>query len=189
MGDNGAYKDWGDAALLRDLKNGSMEAFNTLYHRYWQLVYNAAFKRLNDGAAAKDITQDFFLQLWNRRTELRILHLPAYIHTSVRNRVLNVLEAQHRFLPVADLFLDNAAAADQADFLARRNEWLKSYHNLVAALPPARQEIFRLHIQDGASTEEIALQLNISRKTVQNQLGKALAKLRETLGFLTGLLP
>ncbi|WP_109699475.1 RNA polymerase sigma-70 factor [Chitinophaga deserti] len=188
MGESGAHKDWGDAALLRALKNGSMEAFNALYQRYWQLVYNAAFKRLNDGDAAKDITQDFFLQLWNRRSELHILHLPAYIHTAVRNRVLNTLEAQSRFLPVADLLIENTPAADQADSLARRNEWLKSYHLLVDALPPARQEIFRLHIQDGASTEEIARQLNISRKTVQNQLGKALARLRETLGFLTGLL-
>lgn len=184
MGDTGAYKDQGDAELLRSLKDGSIEAFNAIYQRYWQTVYNAAFKRLNDGAAAQDITQDFFLQLWNRRADLHILHLPAYIHTAVRNRVLNLLEVQQRFLPMADLLAEQTANGESADALARRNEWLKSYHALVAALPPGRQEIFRMRYNEGASPEEIARQLNISRKTVQNQLGKALARLRATLGAL-----
>lgn len=184
MGDAGAYTDLGDAQLLRALKDGSMEAFNALYHRYWQPVYNAAFKRLGDPAAAQDITQDFFLQLWNRRADLHILHLPAYIHTAVRNRVLNFLATQQRFLPLAELLAESTAAGDSADALARRNEWLKSYHDLVNALPPGRQEIFRLRYNEGATPDEIALRLNISRKTVQNQLGKALARLRATLGSL-----
>lgn len=183
MGDAGAYKDLGDAELLRSLKDGSMEAFNALYQRYWQPAYNAAFKRLNDPAAAQDVTQDFFLQLWNRRADLHILHLPAYIHTSVRNRVLNHLALQQRFLPMEDLFAESASG-EGADALARRNEWLKSYHALVAALPPGRQEIFRLRYNEGATPDEIAAHLNISRKTVQNQLGKALARLRATLGAL-----
>ncbi len=161
-----------------------MEAFIALYQRYWQPVYNAAFKRLSDPAAAQDITQDFFLQLWNRRADLHILHLPAYIHTSVRNRVLNFLSSQQRFLPMEDLFAESVSSGEGADALVRRNEWLKSYQDLVDALPPGRQEIFRMRYNEGASPDEIARQLNISRKTVQNQLGKALARLRATLGAM-----
>lgn len=184
MGDAGAYKDLGDAELLRSLKDGSMEAFNALYQRYWQPAYNAAFKRLNDPAAAQDVTQDIFLQLWNRRADLHILHLPAYIHTSVRNRVLNLLESQQRFLPMEDLFAESASGGEGADALARRNQWLKSYHALVDALPPGRQEIFRMRYNEGATPDQIAAHLNISRKTVQNQLGKALARLRASLGAM-----
>lgn len=182
MGNNGLHKGPDDVTLLGKLKEGSMEAFNALYDRYWETVYNAAFKRLGDADPAKDITQDFFLQLWNRRQELHILNLPAYIHTAVRNRVLNVLEARRQFLPMANLLLQEPVAGEHADALARRNEWIRQYNALIEALPPARQEIFRLRYNEGVSSEEIARQLNISRKTVQNQLGKALAKLRSTLG-------
>lgn len=184
MGYNGAHRDPDDATLLGKLKEGSVEAFNALYDRYWATVYNAAFKRLGDADPAKDITQDFFLQLWNRRQELDILHLPAYIHTAVRNRVLNLLEAHRQFLPMENLLLQEPATGEHADGLARSNEWLRRYNALIDALPPARQEIFRLRYNEGASSEEIARQLNISRKTVQNQLGKALAKLRSSLGQL-----
>lgn len=181
MEDTGAYTGTEDAALLRRLKEGSKDAFNALYDKYWQTVYAAAFKRLGNTDQAKDITQDIFLQLWLRREELHILHLPAYIHTSVRNRVLNLLEAEQKFLPFAELLLAELPGGDQADALARRNELLRVYEQLVDSLPPARQAIFRLRYNEGASSEEIARQLNISRKTVQNQLGKALARLRASL--------
>lgn len=180
MGATGANTDT-DAVLLHRLREGSRDAFNALYDRYWQTVYAAAFKRLGSTDQAKDITQDFFLQLWLKRQDLHILHLPAYIHTAVRNRVLNVLEAEKKFLPFAGLLLEELPGTEGSDALARRNELLQAYHRLVDALPPARQAIFRMKFDEGASSDEIARQLNISRKTVQNQLGKALARLRASL--------
>lgn len=181
MGGKSVHTGNDDAMLLSKLKEGSSEAFNALYDKYWQIVYASAFKRLGNVDQAKDITQDFFLQLWLKRKELQILHLPAYIYTAVRNRVLNILEAEQKFIPVAELLLQELPAGEQADALTLKNELLQSYNTLVDTLPPARQAIFRLRYNEGASSEEIAQQLNISRKTVQNQLGKALARLRASL--------
>ncbi|WP_295120456.1 RNA polymerase sigma-70 factor [uncultured Chitinophaga sp.] len=184
MVNNGHTGD--DALLLGRMKNNSSDAFNQLYERYWQQVYSAAFKRLNDADMAKDITQDIFLTLWTKRHELEIRNLPAYMFTAVRNRVLNQIEAGKKFVSIPELLLMElpSSRADQADANALKNELLLAYNALVNTMPAARQAIFRLSYEEGASTEEIALQLQISRKTVQNQLGKALAQLRASLALL-----
>lgn len=175
-----------DALLLENLKSGSSEAFNTLYDKYWRVVYSRAFKRLNNGDQAKDITQDFFFNLWKNREALNIRNLPAYIHTAVRNRVLNLLESEKKYVAITELLLQELPhhTADHADAVALRNELLLAYRELVNTMPPAQQAIFRLRFEEGSRTDEIAAELHISRKTVQNQLGKALARLRASLTSL-----
>ncbi len=97
-----------DQLLLQQLQNSDVAAFDALYDKYWKLVYSAAYKRLKDENYAKDITQDIFLQLWHRRHELKIEHLPAYLYTSVRNNVLKWMEKTQRITPVPELLEQTA---------------------------------------------------------------------------------
>jgi RNA polymerase sigma-70 factor (ECF subfamily) len=169
-----------DRMLLQQLQNDDVTAFDSLYEKYWSLVYSAAYKRLKDNSYAKDITQDIFLQLWHRRHELNIEHLPSYLYTSVRNNVLKWMEKEQRIKPIPELL--QQAAREGADAAVLRKEFLIKYENLINTLTPSQQQIFRMRYQHDLSTAEIAEQLNVSRKTVQNQLGKSLLTLRELLG-------
>lgn len=169
-----------DKLLLQQLQNDDTTAFDALYDKYWGLVYAAAYKRLRDASYAKDITQDIFLQIWNRRHELHIENLTAYLYTSVRNNVLKWMEKEQRITPIADLM--EQSAKDRADASVLRKEFMRKYENLINTLTPSQQQIFRMRYQQELSTAEIAEKLNISRKTVQNQLGKSAANLRELLG-------
>lgn len=169
-----------DKLLLQQLQNDDTTAFDALYDKYWGLVYTAAYKRLRDANYAKDITQDIFLQLWNRRHELHIENLTAYLYTSVRNNVLKWMEKEQRITPISDLM--EQSAKDRADASVLRKEFMRKYENLINTLTPSQQQIFRMRYQQELSTAEIAEKLNISRKTVQNQLGKSAANLRELLG-------
>lgn len=171
-----------DQLLLQQLQSNDAAAFDALYDKYWKLVYSAAYKRLKDENYAKDITQDIFLQLWQRRHQLRITHLPAYLYTAVRNNVLKWMEKTQRITPVPELL--EQTANEGADAALLRKEFMIKYENLINTLTASQQQIFRMRYQQELSTAEIAEKLNISRKTVQNQLGKSMNNLRELLGSL-----
>ena len=177
-----------DKLLLLDLKEGRTEAFDALYEKYWKRTYAAAFKRLQDPEQAKDIIQDVFLQLWLKREETLIENLPAYLHTAVKNKVFNWMEKERKYTPVPELFLLLKTSQDQTDAELLRKEFIKTYEALINTLTISQQKIFRLRYQQDLSTSEIAGQLNISRKTVQNQLGKAIAQLRASLVMISLLM-
>jgi len=174
-----------DCRLLEKLREDSIESFNTLYDKYWQTVYVSALKRLKNQHQAQDITQDIFANLWLRREEQQIENLPAYLYSAVRNRVLNVFEREQRYIPIEQLlFARPHPQNNPADTLILQNELQNRYESLVGSLPSQRKMIFRKYYEEGRSTQEIASQLSLSRKTVQNQLGRAASFLRTRLSQL-----
>lgn len=177
-----------DKLLLLKLKEGNTDAFDALYEKYWNGIYSAAFKRLQDPDQAKDITQEVFLQLWLKREENTIDNLPAYLFTATKNKVLNWMEKERKFTPVPELFLHLKTSRDQTDADLLRKEFMSAYEALINTLTQSQQQIFRMRYQQDMSTTEIAEQLAISRKTVQNQLGKAVAQLRASLLMISLLL-
>ena len=177
-----------DKLLLLRLKEGSSEAFDVLYEKHWQNVYAAAFKRLQNPDLAKDMTQDVFLQLWLKRAESNILNLPAYLHTSVRNMIFNWMERERKFTPVPDLLLQLKVSMDQADSAILLKEFMEAYEALILTLTPSQQVIFRMRYQQDLSTAAIAELLDISRKTVQNQLNRAVTQLRASLTLISVVL-
>jgi RNA polymerase sigma-70 factor (family 1) len=178
-----------DCFLLEKLREDCVESFNMLYDKYWQTVYISSFKRLKNHDQAQDITQDIFASLWLRRSEQQIENLPAYLYSAVRNRVLNVFEREQRYIPIEQLLFDRPHTQNNpADALTLQNELLNRYESLVGSLPSQRKMIFRKYYEEGRSTQEIARQLSLSRKTVQNQLGRAVTFLRTRLSQLFLLL-
>jgi RNA polymerase sigma-70 factor (ECF subfamily) len=168
-----------DIILLEKIKNGDQTAFNILFEKYWEFVYSNAFKRLKNKHDAEDIVQEIFTNIWLRRASLTIHNLPAYLHVAVRNQVFKTLAKQKNisffFLP------ENAEEPKKAEADLLWKEFFDSYQALLKTLPPKRQEIFRMRYDEDFSTKEIADKLSISRKTVQNQIGKALEALKLSL--------
>ncbi|WP_341838110.1 sigma-70 family RNA polymerase sigma factor [Chitinophaga pollutisoli] len=182
------YNKAEDMMLLAEIRDGNSSAFDALYDKYWELVYAAAYKRLKDAVYAKDITQDIFLQLWLRREELDIDNLASYLFIAVRNNVFKWLDKTQRYIPMPELLADLDKAMDQADAELLKKELMVKYEAVVDTLTPGQREIFRLRYHDDLSTNEIANRLNISRKTVQNQLRKSVVILRSSLGSVAFLL-
>lgn len=174
-----------DNVLLQELSEGNAESFNILYEKYWGKVYASAIKRLRNHDQAQDITQDIFAALWLKREELHIDNLPAYLHVAVRNKILNLFEKEKHYVPFEQLITNNIRLyGEQADAVVLRNEFLHAYKALVDSLPAERKKIFRFYYDEGLSTEEIANRLGLSRKTIQNQLGRAVTYLKTNLSHL-----
>ena len=173
-----------EALLLQQIEQGSKEAFNILYEKYWESAYSEAYKRLKDADQSKDVVQEIFTHIWLHRDSLHIDNLPAYLHIAIRNRVIKIVTKQKLTHPFFNILESTTAEKWKADDELLWKEFLQSYETLVSTLPPKRQMIFRLHFHDDMPTKDIAMHLGLSRKTVQNQLIKAIEKLRLSLSHL-----
>lgn len=177
-----------DEELAAMLTSGSEAAFDLIYERYWKKLYNEAFKRINDSADSEEIVQDIFIDLWNKRSDKQIDNLRGYLLGAVRYQVYAVYH-RRKNLPAFEEPLDYMAfSSDDADSDYLRDELLSSIRLWLETQPEKRREIFRLRFLEGLSTLEIAEQLDISRKTVQNQLNTSQQSLRESIGRLLTLL-
>jgi RNA polymerase sigma-70 factor (family 1) len=177
-----------DAELLSLLSEGNKPAFDALYNKYWKQVYNAAYKRLNDTERAQDIAQDVFVQLWVRGSKSPIENLPAYLLVAARNGVFKYMEKESRYAALPDNAQEIESPLGRADANVLHDEFLKAFNELIDTLPPQQRIIFNLRFNEGLSSQQIADQLQISPKTVRNQMGKALATLRKSLFLLHVLL-
>jgi RNA polymerase sigma-70 factor (family 1) len=166
-----------DASLLLKIEQGDKEAFNILYEKYWAQTYSTAYKRLKNEDEAKDIVQEIFANIWIRRGTI-IENFPAYLNTSVRNRIYKLVESQKSVSPFFDILTNISSPNQNADGNVLWQEFYKAYEGHLSNLPPKRQQIFRMRFHDDLSTKTIADEVGISRKTVQNQLGKAIEQLR-----------
>ena len=176
--------EYSDEQLLLQMQYGDGQAFDLLYEKYWEKTFSDAYKRLRNKEQSKDIVQDIFTDIWLRRDVIRITNLPGYLQVAVRNRVLKLLEKQKHSHPFFDAIENLPALHHFADSNLLWKELAASYDALVATLPPKRQQIFRMRYQDDLTTTEIASTLQVSRKTVQNQLTRAIEQLKVSLSHI-----
>ena len=174
-------KENNDSVLLQQIEQGSTSAFDSLFEKYWPQAYSSAYKRLKNHDDAKDIVQEIFTHIWISRKTTHIENMPAYLHVAIRNKVIKLINKQKQAHPFFDL-LDSVSENNlYADSPLLWKEFMKSYESLLKTLPPKRQAIFRLRYEENISTKAIAAQMRINRKTVQNQLGKAVETLKVSL--------
>lgn len=169
-----------DRSLLEQIKAGNKKSFSILFDRYWESALDDVYKRTKDLNTAKDIVQEIFTRIWINR-ETHINNFPAYLSIAIRNRVLKFSASQKPVHPFFDALENLHENNPHADAQLLWKEFKESYEVLLDTLPPKRRNIFRLRVHEGLSTKAIALELSISRKTVQNQLGKAIETLKVSL--------
>lgn len=167
--------------LIRLLKAGNEKAFKAIFHRYYRPLTLFALKYVGDVEEAKEITQEFFIRIWSRRTALEITSLKAYLYRGVKNACLNHLESGkvlQRRMQDFDKPLYTTADALQKMLLAEQEEEII---RAIDRLPPRCREIFLLSRTEQLPNKAIADRLNISVRTVETQVSIALRRLRDLL--------
>lgn len=184
------YAAWSDDDLARALRQDDKQAFAEVYERYWELLLGVAYRKLHSREQAEEVVQDLFAALWLRRHTQEIQHLKAYLLRAVKYRVIDVLKArltqttylEHTRLRLSteDHSTEETVAADDLSLALLAS---------LMRLPEHTREVFRLSRLEHQSVPEIAVRLNLSRKTVEYHLTRALKALRVSLrDFLTLLL-
>lgn len=170
-----------DSELWDAVVADSSRAFVVLYNRYWKKLYKTANYYLKDEAAAEEITHDVFVILWTRRKHLKINNFQNYIHVTARYHVfkhlkaarINCVEYMEQFAETKDMVVYNTA-----DSKLGYESFETELAQLLKELPRRCQEIFWLSRVQNLSNDEIAGKLNISKRTVENQITLALRFLR-----------
>lgn len=172
---------------IEKIREGDRNAFKDLFFTYFYDLCTYAFQMTKSEQKAKDIVQEVFYKLWERREKWTIhSSLKAYLYRSVRNEALNQIDRdQHRQNTREELSIYKEVGdrkADQTRQLNKGDEKLvEEIWNIVHDLPQRRQSVFVLHRKHGLSYREIGQVLGISRKTVENHMGLALNDIREQI--------
>lgn len=188
---NPANFTYSDEYLLKLIQeNNDESAFTTLYDRYFRLLFNYTFSKVNDQFTAQEIVQELFVSIWQQRHRSAVNSCRSYLFSSVKNLIISYYRKEFTRKYHYDRWEiqreDSTSLTDQqiltADLQVRYEEGLH-------LLPPKCKEVFILS-RKGHSNREIACQLDISEKTVEQHITKALRVLKEYLKehFAYGLL-
>lgn len=172
-----------DTELLQMLRQHNMLAFEEIYNRYWHKLFDAAYRRVKQKETCEEIIQEVFTILWEKRETLDITTgIGPYLFSAVKYKVIDFYRRQlvrARNAPVlsAAVAVDNSA--EEQIFL---NDLMEHIDKLVMQLPVKCRSVYELSRIEHKSNKEIATLLNISEKTVEGHLTKALQVLRLAVG-------
>ncbi len=172
-----------DNQLLETLKAGDITAFEMLFRTYYQPLCNYAYTFVQDHDDAEEIVQATFLQVWEKREVLEIrTGVKPYLYAMVRNACLNVIK--HEKVKQQHVAAEMAMGERSVESVSRTvmaSELESRIHGAMESLPEQCRLVFKLSRFEELKYSEIAEQLNISIKTVENHMGKALRIMREQL--------
>lgn len=169
-----------DIELWGLVKRDNTLAFEILYNRYWEKVYTLSYWHLLDQNSAKDITQDLFIDLWNKRKTKDISEsFEWYIRKAAQNRVINYIRNQNMRKGHYQV-VGNAPQVEQANNYELK-ELKELYHQEIERLPEKMKNIYRLVKEHEMSVKDVAKHFGVSEQTIKNQLVTAAKKIRKAL--------
>ncbi|MCM1178052.1 MAG: sigma-70 family RNA polymerase sigma factor [Bacteroidales bacterium] len=178
-----------DHILIARMNAGSKKAFASLYDKYVSMVYGYVHSILKDTTIAEDVTQFCFMKLWEHRSNIAPdRNLPAWLYVTARNAVYKEARRQvtvTRYVEHALCTMDAHEAAKVSDFDIRIIE--AEVRRVIDSLPESRRRIYLMKMKDGMTTAQIAEALDISPKTVDNQIARVKELLRKHIGELVML--
>jgi RNA polymerase sigma-70 factor, ECF subfamily len=169
--------------LITTLKAGDISAFEMLFKTYYQPLCNYAYSFVQDRDEAEEIVQGIFMSVWEKKDNLAIhTGVKPYLYAMVRNASLNVLK--HEKIKQQHATMELAVAERSVESVTRTvmaSELETRIYKALDKLPEQCRLVFKLSRFEELKYSEIAEQLSISVKTVENQMGKALRIMREQL--------
>lgn len=184
-------KNQSDNVLLKQMRTANRLAFNMLYEKYWDQLFQTSYKLLRDEYLAKDVVQEVFFDLWMRRKEHDIYNLAGYLYKATRFQSLKQL----RKATIQDIHqehFENVFAANETEERLDANELQQSLNNSLKKLPEKHQKIFEMSRNQNMTNREIAEKLQLSQRTVEWYLHTVLKHLKASIisvsAFITSLI-
>ena len=175
-----------DVLIFKKIKDGNIQAFETLFRTYYEPLCRYSYSLVEDMDTAEEIVQDLFYVLWKERQNLQIFtSVNGYLYRSVKNKSLQHLEHKriqenYQKMYAENTSLETATPQEELEY----KELEQQIEETLVHLPERRQKIFHMHRMEGKKYSEIAQELQISVKTVEAEMSKALRELRDKYNSL-----
>jgi RNA polymerase sigma-70 factor (family 1) len=176
-----------DDDLTNLLRNGDEMAFTHIYNHYWDKLYYIAHKLLKDTDAAEEIVQEVFLTLWKKKETLAIQNINHYLGAMTRYAVYRHLSKEKQ-----NKVKENYAAIASISAISEIDIDNKILFEIITKLsnklPEKCRLVFQYNKLQDQSLADVAAQLNISQKTAEAHLTKALRIIRTNIGTTNDVL-
>ncbi|MEO6304779.1 MAG: RNA polymerase sigma-70 factor [Bacteroidia bacterium] len=165
------------------ISKGDKSVFETVFKTYYQSLCNYACSIIKDTDESEEVVQNIFYNIWNKREQLEISGpIRSYLYRAVHNDCLNKLKhAKVKTMYAEDYKKSADGSFDDASKVLQAKELGAQINAAIESLPEQCGKVFKLSRFENLKYAEIAEQLNISVKTVEVHMGKALKILREKL--------
>jgi len=173
-----------DQILIDRLRDGDELALTELYNKFWQALFMSAYNVIKDKELCEDIIQDIFMNIWHNREKIEIhISLKGYMYACARYQVFNHLRKNKGKIHV-ELFddLEKRFLSTTPETQFMHDELVQQLNKIIESLPEKCQAVYKLSREEQLSHKEIAERLNISTKTVENHITKALHTIRSSMG-------
>jgi len=167
-------------------RHDDQHAYKELYKSLYHFLYPFARTIVKEKETAEEVVSDVFIKVWEKRKQLeKIGNLKVYLYVSTRNIAINYLDRQRRnaTFSIEDYQADFTSVYFDPEQMLITADMLALIQKAIDQLPSKCRLIFKLAKEDGLKYREIAEILNISVKTVENQLAIALHKIGNTVSF------
>lgn len=169
--------------LLLQIAEGNQLAFKKLYDLHADAIYGVAFAYVKSAEFSEEIVQDVFVTIWLNRSRIGMIdNFSDYVFIIARNKIISQLRkkiSEKKYLEQLKFFFrENTITPEQELIFKEANELIE---NTIALLPAQQRLVYNLCRQKGLKLEEVATQLDLSRNTVRNHLGKAMQFLKASL--------
>ena len=169
-----------DDTLASGIRKGDREAFALFFNKYRRVVYYYSLKYLGDPDESEELVQSVFVSIWEHRRLIdKKKSLKNYLYRSVVNAIYNSLKkrAVRRAYMIKEISKPEGSSDPYVQIFD--NDLRDKLDNIIGLLPPQQQKILNYRRLEGLSSEEIALKLNISVRTVENQIYRATKLLKD----------
>ena len=174
-----------DEILAKRLTLGDLPAFNLVFKRHYKMVVNVIYKYIDDATYSEDLAQAVFVKLWDNHSKLDIhTSLSSYLRRAGINGALNYISTQKRFIfsepdNWESELLDTSA--EEKEQRQEKDHLELQLHEAINQLPEKCRIVFTLNRFEGFSHKEIAEKLDITPKTIENHMTKALRLIKEAM--------
>lgn len=177
------FQEANQLLLFERIKNGDERSFELLYDLYWEPLYIHALIMLEDEHLAKDVVQELFIQLWNKREKLDVTqNLKSYLYASARNAVISKMRKSKRRSQIEKELERNYTDADLHTLnKLEEKDLINIIDTCIETLPLKMKEVFILSRKEHLTTKEISDRLGTAETTVKKQLSNGLKTIRIAL--------
>ncbi|MCG8306497.1 MAG: RNA polymerase sigma-70 factor [Cytophagales bacterium] len=173
-----------DRSFILSLKRGDKDAFTTLFHHYADKIYGLSLRMHLRYEDAEEVCQEVFLKLWEMRGSFdESKSLNSYIFTIAKNIVLQKIRKRAYSIALEKYWkTDPPPYTRNTEENVEKKDLEKHLKAFISRLPEKQKNIIGLRMNESLSNDEIAKRLGISKRTVENQIYRALKKMRSFYG-------